>query len=32
MKAIEKGDKEKAEALMEQHVLNASENIEKLKY
>jgi DNA-binding GntR family transcriptional regulator len=30
MKAIEKGDKEKAEALMEEHVLNASENIEKL--
>lgn len=31
MKAIEAGDKEKAEKLMSKHILNASENIGKLK-
>ncbi len=31
MKSIEAGDKEKAERLMSKHILNAFENIEKLK-
>ncbi len=31
MKAIEIGDREKAESLMAQHIMNASENIEKLE-
>ncbi len=31
MKAIEKKDREKAESLMAQHILNASENIERIK-
>lgn len=31
MMAIEKRDREKAETLMEEHITNASENIEKLK-
>jgi DNA-binding GntR family transcriptional regulator len=31
MKAIEKGDREKADTLMKEHIINASENIEKLE-
>lgn len=31
MKAIEKKDRDKAETLMAQHILNASENIERMK-